>query len=269
MLLAQLRGKIEFARNVDLQQFIPGRVTQHADHSIVDFDEASRRGAEKQPLLNVVEQLAVTPFRLAPVGDVFQDMNRLRPFIGRSVNPRGGNQIGAVKHRMHELVGILRHGAAEGTGIGRNIAGKSQQGSHVDTDQLLGRHPDHGGQRAVDAEHLIGFVMYHDKICDGVKNFQPVAVGLLDAGEQTRIFERHRGMNRHGFQKNAIFLRQGMSASRQAQHSSQLSVGAGQAHQGAIVPSQDGSDFGAEQLRRRASHNGLSVPSHQLLKSCA
>src|ERR1700716_2514099 len=95
LLIALLGRKIELGRDIDLQQFVPRRVTQHAYHSVIDFDEAARGGAEEKAFLDVVKQFAVTALGFAPVGNVFQDMNGLRPFIRGPVDARSGNQVGA------------------------------------------------------------------------------------------------------------------------------------------------------------------------------
>ena len=62
------------------------------------------------------------------------------------------------------------------------------------------------GQRAVHAQNFVGLVVHDDEVGDGVENLHPVAIGLLDAGEQAGILQRHGGMAGHGFQKDAIFL---------------------------------------------------------------
>ncbi len=208
MLFALLGRKIKLGRDVDLQQFIPSRISQHPDHSVIAFDEAAGRGAEEKPFLDVVKQFAVTPLGLAAVGDVFQDMNGLRTFVRDPRDARSRNQIGAIEHGMHEFVRVFGHGAAERTRIGCNIAGEGHQSSHVDADQLRRWHSDHGGQRAIDAQHAIDFIVYDNEIGNGVKNLQPVTVRLLDTGEQARILQRHSGVTGHGFQENAILLRQ-------------------------------------------------------------
>ncbi len=61
-----------------------------------------------------------------------------------------------------------------------------------------------------------GMIVDHDEIGDGIENFHPVPVRLLDPGEEARIFKRHRAMAGHGFQKDAIFAIQRTGASCQA-----------------------------------------------------
>ena len=89
------------------------------------------------------------------------------------------------------------------------LAGQSHQGPHVDADQFRRRNADHRRQRAVHAQHFVGLIVHHDEVGDGVEDLDPMAVRLLDAGEQPRILQRHRGMTRHGFQENSIFGPQG------------------------------------------------------------
>ena len=66
--------------------------------------------------------------------------------------------------------------------------GQGQQSAHVDPDEFAGSNSDHGGKGAVYPQNLVGFVVHHDEVGDGIKDFQPVAVGLFDAGEQAGIF---------------------------------------------------------------------------------
>ena len=86
MVLTLLGSEIKLAGDVDLQQFIAAAVAQHAYQGIVDFDETTAGRAEEQAFLNIVEQLAITPFGLASVRDVFQNVNGLQAFVGGSVN---------------------------------------------------------------------------------------------------------------------------------------------------------------------------------------
>ena len=100
---------------------------------------------------------------------------------------------------MNEFITVAATGAAERTGIEGGFAGQRQQGAHVDADQVAGRDPDHRRQRPVHAQHFVSFIVHHDVIGDGVKNFHPVPVGLFDAGEQASIFQGHGGAAGNGF----------------------------------------------------------------------
>ena len=84
---------------------------------------------------------------------------------------------------MHVFVETFA-GAAEGTGERRRAGGKSFERPHVDADQLFGRDADEIGQGAIDAENIVLLVVDHDEVADGIEDFQPVAVGLVHAGEQ-------------------------------------------------------------------------------------
>ena len=147
-----------------------------------------------------------------------------------------GNQISAVQRGMNELVAVLAHGAAKRAGVKRGFVGKSQQSAHVDADQFAGSDADHGGQRAVYAQNFVGFVVHHDEVGDGVKNFQPVAIGLFDAGEQAGIFQSHGGVAGNGFQQVAVFGRERAGASGEAEQAGEFSIGAGKTHDHAIIP---------------------------------
>ena len=86
-------------RNIGLQQFFAVAIAEHADQGVVDFDETAIWSGEEKSFLNVVEQLAITAFRFAPVGDVFQHVDGLQAFAVRAVNPRSGDQVSALQHR--------------------------------------------------------------------------------------------------------------------------------------------------------------------------
>ncbi len=73
------------------QQFFSRLVAQHAHHGVVYIQKLSVRRGKKQSFLNAVEQLAVSPFRFAPVGNVFQHVNRARLFFGGPGRPRSGH----------------------------------------------------------------------------------------------------------------------------------------------------------------------------------
>ncbi len=98
-------------------------------------------------------------------------------------------------------------------------------------------------------------VVDHDEIGDGVENLHPVAVGLLDAGEQAGVSERHGSVAGHGFEEDALFLVHALfhslidrligfpvhtlvrpGAATECKQSGQFSVGRREANQGAIGP---------------------------------
>ena len=99
--------------------------------------------------------------------------------------------------RTHTNIRFL---PAEGTGVRGSGDGKSVERAHVDADQLVGSDADKIGERAIYAKNIVLLVMNDDEIRDGIKNFQPVTVGLLHAGEQARILERDAGVSGNGAQ---------------------------------------------------------------------
>src|SRR5690242_9920352 len=98
-----------------VQQLIAAVVRKHTDQSVVYLDKAPVRTAEKQALLNIVEQLAVAPLSLAAIGNVFEYVNRLQAFTAGAVNFGSGNEIRAVERRVQVLVHRTAGGATERT----------------------------------------------------------------------------------------------------------------------------------------------------------
>ena len=88
MLLPLLGSEIKLGRDIDLQQFFAAAVAEHPYHGVIDFHKSSARRAEEEAFLNIVEEFAVPPFRLATVGDVFQNVNGLQAFPGGVVHAR-------------------------------------------------------------------------------------------------------------------------------------------------------------------------------------
>ena len=111
------------------------------------------------------------------------------------MHARSGNQVRAVEHGMHEFVRSRRPWRGRTGRNMRDFAVQGQQGAHVDADQLRRRHADHVGQRPIHPQNFPGLIVDHDEIGDGVENLHPVAVGLLDAGEEAGISQRRE---RHG-----------------------------------------------------------------------
>ena len=118
----------------------------------------------------------------------------------------GRDQIGAVEDGVHEFVGIVGQGAAKRAGVRRSVAGQRQQSPHVDAHQLRWRNANHGRQRAIDAQDPVGLIVGDDEIADGIENFHPVTIRLLDPGKEARILQGHGGVTSHGFQKDAVLL---------------------------------------------------------------
>ena len=123
---------------------------------------------------------------------------------------------------MNELVAVFAHGAAKRAGIQRGFAGQNQQSTHVDADQFGGSNPDHRGQRAIHAQDLVVFIVDHNEVADGVKDFQPVAVRLLDASEEARIFQSDRSVSCNGVKQFLVLLQQRLTAISETQHTHQI-----------------------------------------------
>ena len=87
MVEALLRRNVQLCRDVNLKQFLTAAVAEHAHHGVVDFDKASGRSTEEESFLDVVEEFAISPLGFAPVGNIFQNMDRLQPFSRRSMHP--------------------------------------------------------------------------------------------------------------------------------------------------------------------------------------
>src|SRR5437879_8910632 len=83
-----LRRRVQFRRNVDLQQFFAAGVAEHADHSVIHFDKAALRCAEEKAFLNIVEEFAIPPLGLAAVGNVLEYVNGLQTLVDRPTTPR-------------------------------------------------------------------------------------------------------------------------------------------------------------------------------------
>ena len=81
-------GEVNLRWDINLQKFFAAGIAEHRHHGIVDFDEAAFRRAEKQSLLNVVEQFAIAALGFAAVRDVLENVNGLQALAGRSVHAR-------------------------------------------------------------------------------------------------------------------------------------------------------------------------------------
>src|SRR5947209_9747607 len=113
-------------------------------------------------------------------------MNGLQALALAAMNSRGGNQIGALQDQLHEFISALHSVATEGTGARCGISSHCQQGAHSDADEFAGLNAYEIGQGTVNAKNTMLLVVDDDEVRDGVEDFNPVAVGLVHAGEQTR-----------------------------------------------------------------------------------
>ena len=82
------------------------------------------------------------------------------------------------------------------------------------------------GERTVDAEDMVCFVVNDDVIADGVEDFDPMTVRLLHAGEQASILERNAGMAGHSAQQLPVVGAGRRVSIGKAEHSNQFSRGA-------------------------------------------
>ncbi len=182
------------------------------------------------------------------------------------MHARSRNQIRAVQRRMHELIAVAAAGAAKRARIKCAFTRESQQRPHVDADQVTGSNADHGSQRAVDAQYFVGLIVNHNEVGDGVKDFQPVAVGLFDPGKQAGIFQSHGGVASNGFEQVAIFRRQRACKSGEAEQTSECPIGTGETHRHAVGPAQIRGQPRTEQFGGGASDDRRGVLGYQLGK---
>ena len=75
--LSTIRREVELRGNIELKDFFATVIAQNANHRIVNFDETPLRCGDVDSLLNVVKELTIAPFGIAPVSDVFEHMHDL------------------------------------------------------------------------------------------------------------------------------------------------------------------------------------------------
>src|SRR5215470_14946293 len=130
---------------------------------MIDFDEASVRAAEEQSFLNIVEKLAVAALGFASVGDVLKDVNGLQAFAAGSVHLRGGDQEGALEHRVYVFIGQTFRVTTKGTRPRRQFRACGQQSSNIQPDQLLRLNADEICQRPIDAQDVPRLIVRDDE----------------------------------------------------------------------------------------------------------
>ena|SRR5947209_2422475 len=108
-------GRIDARGNFRMQQFFAAVVAQDPDQRVVDIYKATVGAGEKQAFLDIVEQFPIAPLRLATVGNVLENMNRLQDLALIDVNGRRGDQVGAIENAVDKLV-IACGTAAQGAG---------------------------------------------------------------------------------------------------------------------------------------------------------
>ena len=191
--LPHLGGRIDYGVDIHLQQLLPAAITQHADQRIVHFNKASFRRREEKALLNVVKQFSIATLRFAAIGDVFENVNGLKPLIVCPMNTRGRDQISALQHGMNKFIGAITS-STEWTRVRGSFGGQGQERPHIKSHQLNRLDPDKFRQRTIHTQHIVGLVMDHDVVGDGIEDFHPVPVGLIHASEKAGVFQRHRGV---------------------------------------------------------------------------
>ena len=70
----------------------------------------------------------------------------------------------------------------------------------------MGLHPDKFSERAVYTQNIVRLIVHDDVVGDGIENFHPVPIGLVNAGEQARIFEGDGGMTGNCVKQLPVFL---------------------------------------------------------------
>src|SRR6516164_11167400 len=104
------------------------------------------RRSKEHAFLHIVEKLAVPALSLAAIGDVLQHVDGLQPFIERTADARGGNQVASLQDRMNKFIRIpfiATEGARmRGTGLQR------YQRVHATPYQIRGWDAYRLGQRA-------------------------------------------------------------------------------------------------------------------------
>ncbi len=68
-----------------------------------------------------------------------------------------------------------------------------------------------------------------------------MAIGLVHAGEQARIFQSHRCVARNGLQQLRVFAGEGSCPVGKTEHSDEISGRGEQTDEGTVLPSKSGS----------------------------
>ena len=100
--------------------------------------------------------------------------------------------------------------------------------------------------------------MDHDEIGECIEDLQPVAIGLVHAGEQASVLQGDRRLPDDGLQKQLVILIGGMSAVGKAEQANQFSVGSGKPRHGKVIPTEGRGDW-TEQLIGRRGKDSLTM----------
>ena len=188
-LVTRFRHRIQMRTYVRAQQFLPRRIPQHAHHRIIYVQESPVRRREKQSFLDAVKQLAIPPFRLPPVGNVLQYMDRARIVIRHAWRSRSRNKKNTLRRRRHVLflraVGIAAERAWQIASCFRNLP----QAAHGFADQRYGRHAKVRRERPVRSNDIPRPVVDHDVVADRIDVFHPLPFRTLQLRESPEIFQ--------------------------------------------------------------------------------
>src|SRR5258708_38822915 len=100
----------------------------------------------------------------------------------------------------------------------------------------MGLDADEFGQRTIDAQNISGLVVSDDEIGNGVEDLNPVAIGLLHAGEEAGVFEGDASLSGDGLEQLAVFLGQRLGAIYQAQRAEDLLFAALETGENDVIP---------------------------------
>ena len=122
-----------------------------------------------------------------------------------------------------------------------------------------GGRPTEIGERTIDAKNVVLFIVHHDEVADGVKDFHPVPVRLLNAGEEAGIFKGDAGVACDGAHQLAIVGHRGRAAVGKTEKADEFARRARQTNERAIGPPHAGGESGAEQIggRRKRDIGGV------------
>ena len=171
-----VRLRIQIRAQIVAQQFLARSVAQHPHHRVVHVQKSAFRRSEKKSFLDAVVKLAIPPFRLAPVGNVFQHVNRALVLFGCAAGSRRRHQIYFLRRR-YDVFFLAQSGVQAKRAGKRSIPlRQGPQTAHRFSYQRHRRQSQVIRQRPVGAHDFPGAVMHHDKIADRVDILHPLAL---------------------------------------------------------------------------------------------
>ena len=78
------------------------------------------------------------------------------------------------------------------------------------------------GATSVHPQHIAGLIMGDDEVGDSIENFYPVPISLLQANEETSVFEGDGGLAADRLQQLAVRFRKGRWRIDQAKRAQQF-----------------------------------------------